>query len=112
MSNRKKVLVACLTVFPLVQLGFAILTFVEESGKQTFEQLRGTLITAQVGTAFVIVAESTLAGTLVILLYRIKSVVRHTNSLIERIIVYVISTGLITSTGRLHFVLGCLLTCS
>ena len=100
-SHWNKILVACLFVFPLVQFAFAIVTFVEEYGKKTFEELRGTLITAQVGTGFVILAETALAGTMVILLRRMKSNLRRTNTLVERIMVYFISTGLITSEGFL-----------
>ena len=98
MSEKNSILAACLLVLASGELATSIVEFTGESESKSNTEAARDISRVRAYAAVDVIVDTVLAVTLVILLHRRKAecIFSRTNSIINRIMLYTISTGLLT----------------
>ncbi|EMD33462.1 hypothetical protein CERSUDRAFT_118045 [Gelatoporia subvermispora B] len=99
LSNKNRILVAPIMFCSLGELGF-VTAFAVQSitvAHSQFLSLRKLASTFYVGVSFTIIADSLVAISMVVLLWKRRSKVRRTDSIVRTLIIYSVNTGLLTT---------------
>ncbi|OCB90582.1 hypothetical protein A7U60_g2199 [Sanghuangporus baumii] len=110
LSERNIFLVIFVASLVVAQFGATCLYFVKAVQADTFKDLMGAMTITRIVNSVTAAADSTIALSLVILLHRTRSGFRRSETTINRLILFTINTGLVTSIcAILGLVLGCVL---
>ncbi|KAL5530979.1 hypothetical protein ACEPAG_3855 [Sanghuangporus baumii] len=97
LSNKNHLLTGFLVIIVLAQLGVTLSYFGQVYHFTNAAQLLGALNTERAMNALVVVADTLIAVVLIYLLWNRRSGIRKTDSIIKRLVIYTIGTGLVTS---------------
>ncbi|EJC99656.1 uncharacterized protein FOMMEDRAFT_148554 [Fomitiporia mediterranea MF3/22] len=97
LSNKSKLLTAFLIILIAAQFTITLVYFGQIYNFTDFAQLFSVLNTERAMNAQVVVTDTCIATSLIVLLWRSRSGFRRTDSIINRLVMYTISTGLLTS---------------
>ncbi|OSD02263.1 hypothetical protein PYCCODRAFT_1435586 [Trametes coccinea BRFM310] len=93
---RWRILIAAVILFLLAELALAIAATIETFLKPTFAQFEHVTWIISVAFGFSAVADITLTTVLICALRRCRTGIKSTDSLLDTLIIYAISTGLLT----------------
>ena len=105
-SNKNHLLTGFLITVVLAQLGVTLTYFGQVYHFTNSVQLLTVLNTERAMNALVVVADTLIAATLIYLLWNHRSGIRRTDSIIKRLVVYTIGTGLVTSLWGVIGIVG------
>ncbi|OCB90297.1 hypothetical protein A7U60_g2471 [Sanghuangporus baumii] len=106
LSNKNHLLTGFLVTIVLAQLGTSLSYFGQVYHFTNAAQLLGVLNTERALHALIVVADMLIAVVLIYLLWNRRSGIRKTDSIIKRLIIYTISTGLVASLWGLIGLVG------
>ena len=97
-SNQNKVLTTCLALLVVVEFSAIVVYYANIRDNVFFTQLSShtTGVIEKTMCVFIVVTDISLAGSLVFLLRRRRSGFAKTDSIIKRLIAYIVSTSLVT----------------
>ncbi|KAL5478271.1 hypothetical protein ACEPAI_2455 [Sanghuangporus weigelae] len=106
LSQRNLKLIGALSIAALAQLALNVAYFGQMYNLTSFAQLPGILNTERALNVVVLFTDTFIAIVLIVLLWKLRSGTKKTDTVVKRLVIYTISTGLVTSLWAVVALIG------